>query len=164
MTKLLLLVGLLLAVSTAPAVAAPTLDQKKAEIDRLDFLVGEWVGSGWMQRGPERHEFESHEMIRETLGGLVLLIEGTHTGFSALGVVSAGDSAGHYTMRSWTSEGHGADATARIPAPGTFEWGFERVRYTITVSAAGEWAETGEYRDDSGTWRNFFRMDLKRQP
>lgn len=158
---LLLIAGLLLA---APVAAEMTLEQKKAEIDRLGFLVGEWTGSGHMQRGPERHEFESHETIREAVDGLALLIEGTHTGFSALGVVTAGDSAGVFTMRSWTSEGRSADATARIPAPGVFEWGFDRVRYTITVTDAGAWSEIGEYRLDSGQWMNFFRMDLKRLP
>jgi hypothetical protein len=157
----LALAGLLLA---APVAAEMTLEQKQGEIDRLGFLVGEWTGSGWMQRGPERHEFESRESIREAAGGLVLLIEGTHTGFSALGVVSAADSAGAYAMRSWTSEGRGAEAAARISAPGVFEWGFDRVRYTITVTAAGEWSEIGEYRLDSGQWTNFFRMDLKRTP
>jgi hypothetical protein len=55
---------------------APTSGQR-AETKKLDWLVGQWKGTGWIQMGPQgRKEFTQTETIQGKLDGLVLVIEG----------------------------------------------------------------------------------------
>ena len=47
-------------------------------------------------------------------------------------------------------------------------WGFAvpqagRVRFTITLTQAGEWWEIGEFSRDGATWAKFFEMTLKKK-
>src|SRR5262245_36597358 len=50
---------------------------QRAEMKKLDWLVGQWKGTGWIQMGPQgRKEFAQTETVQSKLDGLVLLIEG----------------------------------------------------------------------------------------
>ena len=141
----------------------PVSIQKEA-MKKLDFLVGQWTGEGWVkQRDGERRTFSSAETIQSKLDGLVLLIEGTHTGFEALALVSYDKTAKQYRWRSFTSDGRGGDVEAKLIGERTLQWGREgRFRYTIKISEGGLWNEVGESSQDGGeTWVQFFEM--KRQ-
>src|SRR5437868_9229556 len=57
--------------------AQPPASGQRAEMKKLDWLVGEWKGAGWIQMGPQgRKEFAITETVQGKLDGLVLLIEG----------------------------------------------------------------------------------------
>ncbi|HEX6158911.1 MAG TPA: hypothetical protein VF111_02015, partial [Thermoanaerobaculia bacterium] len=48
-----------------------------AEMKQLDFLLGEWKGSGWIQMGPGgRESFVQTETVRTKLGGSLVTMDG----------------------------------------------------------------------------------------
>ena len=118
-----------------------------------------------------RSEFTSHENVQAKLGGLLLLVEGTHqregaTVHDALAVVSFDEKSRTYRFRAHTAAGQYTDADARLAEDGALEWSFNtpmgRIRYTIRGADKGEWREIGEFSRDGGEWRKFFEMNLKR--
>jgi hypothetical protein len=165
MKQLLATLVLLLSSSLALAdTAAPPPDPAMA---KLDFLVGEWKGEGWIvTREGKRETFTSTEVIRKKLLGTALVVEGTHTGFEAMAVVTWDAKAQQYRWRSFTSRGAGVDAEARLTGERTLQWfPSPSARYTIVIGDAGQWIETGEYTRDGGTtWTQFFEMKLDRVP
>lgn len=147
---------------------------QRAEMKKLDWLVGHWKGTGWIQMGPQgRQEFTQTETIQGKLDGLVLVIEGEakskedgSTIHTALAFVSYDEPAKTFRWRAFTAEGRQTDAEAKVGAD-TLEWGLQtprgRMRYIIKLNEKGEWFEVGEMTQDGQTWRQFFEMTLQRQ-
>src|SRR6185503_21046740 len=51
---------------------------QRQEMKKLDWFVGHWKGSGWIQMGPQgRREFTQTETVEAKLDGLVLVVEGS---------------------------------------------------------------------------------------
>jgi hypothetical protein len=172
MTKLLCLS--LLWISSVGLVAQ-TAALQRAEMKKLDWLVGQWQGAGWIQMGPQgRKEFTQTENIQTRLDGLVLVIEGLgksktdgSTVHSAMAFVSYDERAKTFRWRAFTAEGRQTDAEAKV-GKNTLEWGFEipnfgRMRYTLKLNEKGEWFEVGEVSQDGQSWRQIFEMTLQRQ-
>jgi hypothetical protein len=146
-----------------------------AEMKKLEWLVGQWKGTGWMLMGPRgRREFTITETVQEKLGGLVLVIEGHgksqadgSTVHNALAFASYDEGAKTFRWRAFTAEGRQTDAEAKVGA-NTLEWGLEipqrgRMRYTIKLTEKGEWFEVGEMTQDGQTWQKIFEMTLQRE-
>ena len=165
----------LLCISSVALLAQTPASSQRAEMKKLEWLVGQWKGAGWMLMGPRgRREFTITETIQEKLDCLVLVIEGlgkskvdgraVHT---ALAFVSYDEGAKTFRWRAFTSEGRQTDAVAKV-GTNTLEWGLEipqrgRMRYTIKLNEKGEWFEVGEMTQDGQTWQKFFEMTLQRQ-
>jgi hypothetical protein len=160
--------------SISQAPPAPDLARHRAEIAKLDWLVGEWEGEGWSQRGPERMRATIVERIERRLDGLALLVEGegrdatdpSQVVHLALGVLSFDEAAGALRLASWTAEGRSVVAEAEATATG-FVWSFAtpgggRVRYTVT-RGENEWSEVGEFSRDGATWMQIHAMTLRRR-
>lgn len=159
------LAGLLLAFSSTAALSEGAAPDHGGAMAKLDFLVGEWRGEGWIvTREGKRETFSSTEVIRRKLHDTALLIEGVHTNFEALAVVTYDPKAGQYRWRSFTSRGGGVDVEAKLTGDRTLEWyPSQTSRYTIRIDDAGQWEEVGEYtRDDGKSWKQFFAMRLTR--
>jgi len=165
----------LLCISSVAALAQTPAAGQRVEMKKLDWLVGHWKGTGWMQMGPQgRKEFTITETIQGKLDGLVLIIEGHgkskedgSTVHTALAFVSYDEGAKTFRWRAFTAEGRQTDAVAKVGA-NTLEWGLEipqrgRMRYTIKLNEKGEWFEVGEMTQDGQTWQKFFEMTLQRQ-
>jgi hypothetical protein len=148
---------------------------QRAEMKKLDWLVGQWKGRGWIQMGPQgRNEFTITETVQSKLDGLVLLIEGHgkskedgSTVHTALALASYDERAKNFRWRAFTAEGRQTDTEAKVGA-NMMEWGAEipprgRMRYTIKLNENGEWFEVGEMTQDGQTWHKFFEMTLQRQ-
>jgi hypothetical protein len=148
---------------------------QRAEMKKLDWLVGQWKGTGWMQMGPKgRREFTIIETVQGKLDGLVLVVEGQGTSkedgssvHTALAFVSYDEQAKTFRWRAFTAEGRATDTEAKVGAD-TLEWGLEigqrgRMRYTIKLNQKGEWFEVGEMTQDGRTWQKFFEMTLGRE-
>jgi hypothetical protein len=144
------------------------------EMKKLDWLVGRWKGTGWIQMGPQgRHEFTQTETIDAKLDGLVLVIEGLgkakedgSTVHAALAFVSYDHRAKTFRWHAFTPEGQ-IDTEARVGTD-TLEWSLQipqrgRMRYTITRNEKGEWFEIGEMSQEDQTWRKFFEMTLRKE-
>lgn len=148
-----------------------------AEMKKLQPLVGEWKGGGWIQMGPSKQEFQSTETVESRLGGVVLMVEGRHHDKAdatrlvhhALGAISYNLRSKEFEFRAYTAAGQSITASARTRDNG-IEWGFTppgsdiKIRYFIRLNDGGEWLETGEMSRDGNTWQPFFEMRLKRQP
>ena len=162
-------------VGTLAAEQPSPKDAQRGEMKKLDWLVGQWQGTGWMQMGPQgRREFTINETIQEKLDGLVLVIEGHGKSLedgravhNALAFVSYDGEAKTYRWRAFTAEGRQTDAVAKVGI-NTLEWGFEipqrgLLRYTVKLNEKGEWFEVGEMSQDGQTWQKVFEMTLQRQ-
>src|SRR5438105_15866911 len=58
---------------------APAAQQEAMK--KLDFLVGQWKGEGWMEFAPgQRRTFQGTEVVHSKLDGLLLTVEGLHRG------------------------------------------------------------------------------------
>jgi hypothetical protein len=168
--RIALFVSLALAVSALGQEAPPDAAAHRAAIAKLDFMVGQWEGSGWDQRGPKRTEFTSKETVRPAAGGTLLLIEGNHKttdgGFDAFGLVAWNETSKAYEFRSYTSEACSGLNDFKVTGERRVEWSFAipqgRVRYTVDMGEADRWVEAGEFSRDGNEWRKFFEMTLKR--
>ena len=173
----LILVSILSAVALVCVFAAdqPTSkDVQRREMKKLDWFVGRWQGTGWIQMGPQgRSEFTQTETIEAKLDGLVLVIEGSakakedgSTVHTALAFVSYDHRANKFRWHAFTPEGQ-IDTEAKVGTD-TLEWTLEipqrgRMRYTITRNEKGEWFEVGEMVDEDQTRHKFFEMTLRKQ-
>ena len=155
----------------------PTAPQRDA-MKKLDFLVGEWTGEGWMEFAPgQRRTFKGTEVLQSKLGGLLLTMDGLHRGqvggkgeevviHSAFAVVSYDDKAKRYRFQAFTGRADHEDAEAKV-TDGQLVWGtkipqFGDVRYTIKLDDNGRWFELGQVFQDGKAWRKFFEMTLER--
>ena len=147
-------------------------DFQQREMKKLDWFIGQWKGTGWIQIGPQgRHEFTQTETIEAKLDGLVLVIEGQgkkdgSTVHSALAFVSYDHHANKFRWHAFTPEGQ-IDTEAKVGTD-TLEWTLEipqrgRMRYTITRNKEGEWLEVGEMIREDQTRHKFFEMTLRKQ-
>ena len=145
---------------------------------KLDFLIGQWKGEGWMEFAPgQRRTFKGNESVQSKLDGLLLAVEGVHYAgagdkgqqvvvHSAFAVVSYDDKAKRYRFQAFTGRGTYEDAEAKV-SDGQLVWGmkipqFGDVRYTIKLDDKGRWLEIGEVSRDGNTWRKYFEMTLQR--
>lgn len=162
-----------------PAVERRVAAQRQA-IAKLAFLAGEWDGMGWIQFGERKIDFLGHERVEPRLDGTLLLVEGLHhekqpdgskgrVVHNAMGIFSFDAEAKTYGFRTYVLRGGGKDAWAKVIADHHVEWGFSdprggAMRYTITLTPAGEWHEIGERSAGDGKpWTKFFEMTLKKR-
>jgi hypothetical protein len=178
-TRLAWVAVLLLTVGAGSSPAQPPAPAAQREaMKKLDFLVGQWKGEGWMEFAPgQRRTFKGTEVVQRKLDGLVLAIEGLHRGQvgdtkeevvvnNAFALVSYDDKAKRYRFQAFTSRGNYEDAEAKV-SEGQLVWGmkvpqFGDVRYTVKRDEKGRWFEVGEVSQDGKEWRKFFEMTLER--
>jgi hypothetical protein len=155
----------------------PAPAAQREAMKKLDFLVGQWKGEGWMEIAGQRRMFKGTEVVQRKLDGLLLAVEGLHRGkvgdkgeegvvHNAFGLVSYDDKAKRYRLQAFTSRGNYEDAEAKV-TEGQLVWGmtipqFGEVRYTIKLDDQGRWFEIGEVSRDGKTWQQFFEMTLQR--
>jgi hypothetical protein len=164
---------LALALLFATETAAPS------PMTAVDFLAGEWDGTGWILMGPQgKATFNQHESIHKAAGGSVVVIEGLGTStdeatkgrvvHQAFAVVSYDAESKQYRWRAWVAGGGEVAVTPEISGK-KLVWGFKDprsgrdIRFTITVTDAGEWHEIGEMVMGEGKAFQFFEMNLKRR-
>src|SRR5436190_3901602 len=161
-------------ISVCAADQPTSKEVQRREMKKLDWFVGHWKGTGWMQMGPqERHEFTQSETIESKLEGLVLVIEGLgkakedgSTVHTALAFVSYDARGNKFRWHAFTPEGQ-MDTEAKV-GNDTLEWTLEipqrgRMRYTITRNEKGEWFEIGEMIQEDQTRHKFFEMTLRKE-
>jgi hypothetical protein len=170
-----LLIGV---VKSSPAQPPAAPAAQREAMKKLDFLVGQWKGEGWMEFAPgQRRTFKGTEVVQSKLDGLLLAVEGLHRGqvgdkreevvvHSAFALVSYDDKAKRYRFQAFTGRGNYEDAEAKV-TDGQLVWGmkvpqFGEVRYTIKLDDKGRWFEIGEVAQGGKEWRKFFEMTLER--
>jgi hypothetical protein len=178
MKKLLMLFYLLLipaaAMAQTPSVSPAT------EMKKLEFLLGEWKGEGWIEMGPGgRKTFKQTESVESKLNGTVAIIEGLGKSklpdsdqevvvHHALAVISFDSTAKKIQFRAFRADGNFIDANVTL-GDKLLTWGFRdpqrnvEIKYTIKLNEAGHWLEVGEFSLDGKTWQKFFQMTLQRK-
>lgn len=155
---------------TVSAQGPTTAEAKKAEMKKLDKMIGQWKGSGWIQQGPKRETFTGTESVQRKVDGLALLIEGRFTNpegkviHETLAALAFDDKANIYKMRTYLISGISGEYDLKLDGDG-YEWGFQTpggtVRYKIAITP-DTWTEGGEFSRDGKTWMKFFEMKLDR--
>jgi len=161
-------------ISVCAADQPTSKEVQRREMKKLDWFVGHWKGTGWIQMGPQgRHEFTQTETIEAKLDGLVLVIEGLgkakedgSTVHTALAFVSYDPRANKFRWHAFTPDGQ-METEAKVGTD-TLEWSLQipkrgQMRYTITRNEKGEWFEIGEMSQEDQTWRKVFEMTLQKQ-
>ncbi len=151
----------------------------EAEMKKLNFLVGDWKGEGWIEMGPGgRSSFKQTETVQSKLNDTVVIVEGLGKGklastgqegivHNALAVISYDSRSRKYQFRAFRADGNFVDAEMTTEGNGLV-WGFREpqrnveIKYTIKLTDAGLWNEVGEFSMDGKTWRKFFEMTLQR--
>lgn len=165
-TLLLLVLALPVWAQTSPSVSTRTTEMKK-----LDYMVGEWKGTGWMERPGARETFAGTETIQSKLGGLALLVEGKFKDkdgkvvHETLAVISYDEKTKNYNFRTYLANGSVGDHELKL-IEGGWQWGTSfpqgQIRFTFKLTDKGEWHEIGEFSQDGKSWRQFLQMDLQR--
>lgn len=156
--------------------APPRPEAQLKAIARLDYMVGNWTGEGWIEFGDRRVAFRGSELVQEKLGGTVLLVEGSffakigpdqrevpvHT---TLGVISFDPKSQTYRFASWLATGMSGEREIKLIEDG-WQWDVKgargTTRYTLRF-ADGEWHEIGERSTDGTAWKPFFEMKLRKK-
>lgn len=156
---------------------ASTVEVRRQAMERLAYMVGDWQGDGWIQRGARRVTFQGGERVQSKLGGLALLVEGSFTSIlpgsdapvpvhTTLGVITYDPESNSHRFRTWLGSGSSGERPIEVLEDG-WRWEMQvdagTIRYTTRFTQAGEWIETGEFSPDGESWREFFGMTLRKQ-
>jgi hypothetical protein len=157
----------------APSVGTQDVPTQQTAMQRLNFMVGFWAGSGWnLTQTGVRQDFRQTEHVKYQVSGLAISVEGEgrdpadlrRVVDSALAVINFNDVTNQYRWEAF-SQGF---ITVATPVVGdhTFQWslvtGGPTIRYSLQFTAT-TWHEIGEVSTDGGqTWHQNFQMDLYR--
>jgi hypothetical protein len=176
MQKRLVLFGWL-CLLTLPAMAQAQMSTAPVEMKKLDFLLGEWQGEGWIEMGPsQRHSFRQTERLQPKAGGSLVLIEGlgvervgdkdvpVHQAFA---VVTYDNQTKRFKLRAWRAAGDEVVTEPEVDERSLI-WGFRdprsgtQIKFTIKLNDKGQWFEIGEASRDGQSWRKFFETTLQK--
>jgi hypothetical protein len=148
-------------------------EEQRAAMAKLDYMVGNWQGTGWIQRGT-RETFTGGENVQRKLDGLALLVEGDFAATDApgrsvhktLGVIYYDPKTRKYRFDTWLAAGSHGEHELELLDDG---WRWEltypggTIRYTMRRGTGGDWFEIGERSPNGTTWSKFFEMTLKKR-
>lgn len=175
---LLLMLPVALHAQTQTQTPAVATTPQSSEMKKLDFLVGQWKGTGYIEFGPgQRRTFTETENVQSKLDGVVLLIEGLGKGktaasqeevtiHNAFAFASYDRDAKVFRWRAFRADGSSMDTNATV-SENALVWGFHdpragEMRFTIKLNDKKQWFEVGEFSRDGNTWQKFFEMTLDR--
>lgn len=179
----------LLAACLAAALAPGALDAQAmvradsvtlAAMRRLEFLIGDWQGTGTLQRGPGN---SSTSNVRESahwrLDGAGILVQGHGTAqieaggpevtvHDALAVITYDKANQRYRFQAWRGDGEPMSPNLEV-GDRRMVWSFQdprgfTIRFTMQLTPEGRWNEVGEASRDGTTWFKFMEMNLDRVP
>jgi hypothetical protein len=170
-----LLFTLIVSPVLAQPVHAPNVEEQRAAMKHLSFLVGNWSGHARMQRAQgDALELAQTENAKYKLDGLVLLIEGTGRTVSdskavlqALATISYDDEAKLYRMRAYNN-GRYMETEVKLAESGKgLLWGFTfgqiKTSTILAINDKGEWTEDGEIAIGAQPPRKFLELTVRRE-
>lgn len=168
--KILFAIFILLAGFTGISAQENSTELQRTEMKKLESMVGQWKGSGWIQQGAKRETFTGTETVQRKIDGLALLVEGKFANpegkiiHETLAVLAFSPKDTKYRFRTYLASGMSGEHDFKL-VEGGFEWGFSfpngTIRYTIKT-ANDVWSEIGEYSKDGKTWMKIFEMNLQK--
>lgn len=166
MKTILIFIAVILISTTGISQYSDTDSISKAKIQELEFMVGDWKGTGWMMGKNGKSEFEQTEEIRFKLDSTAILIEGKGLSkgkviHDALAILTYNKTDDNYLFRSYLPSGLNAEFKAEVIDRKLYWYPSEKVRYIIWKNKNEQWYETGEYKQGNN-WSQFFEMTLDR--
>lgn len=140
------------------------------EMKPIEFLVGAWKGTGWVQTREGKQEFTINEKVESKLNGSVFLVEGIgkasdgHIAHHALAFFHFDKQKNEFRIKAFRKDGGYVDAKGEMKE-GKFIWGFDqpqagKVRFTLHLNDRNQWVEIGEFSRDGNQWMKFMEMTL----
>jgi hypothetical protein len=172
---LLMQISLFISICALSAKAqAPSPATQIEEMKKINFLIGEWRGEGWVMIGQNNRETARQiETVQSKLGGVTMVIEGLGKStdgkerivHNALAVISYDTKKKVHRVSTYQANGIAIEAEAKV-GNNTLEWGFKNengtIRFTIKLTEKGEWNEVGDFSPDGKNWFKFMEMTLQR--
>jgi len=155
----------------------PTHGEQKAAMSKLKPLVGHWKGTGWIEFGPRRFDFESSEIFAEKASGLAIIVEGLHhmampddkrqVVHDAVAMITFDPKSDRYRFVTQLANGRAGTYHATFTKDGDFQWTIPdtpqgKMIYTISFQKDGQCREIGDLVSNSGDRKKFFEMNLRR--
>ncbi|MDR6339399.1 hypothetical protein HNQ91_002450 [Filimonas zeae] len=148
---------------------------RQEKMSKVQFLIGNWDGKGWMLMDGKKEYFNQTEKVTGKLDNAVIIVEGTgtvpETGkviHHALALLSYDAMKKQYRWTSATTRvGNMLDVVPEVE-DNKFVWMINspvagKIKYTITLDN-GDWLEKGEISKDGGqTWVHYFEMRLQKK-
>ena len=138
--------------------------QKAEKMGKLDFMVGEWEGTGWADRGGQRSEFKSYELVEKKAGGTVLVVTGRHwieipgrdpmVVHDACGLISWDPKLKGFTMTAHLANG--------LTAPHEIVEGEMSYKWTNTMPDGSVTEYEATFTEDTWVEKGFSMIDGKR--
>jgi len=169
-----MLIALLLLMHSSSILAKYTSKDSQDAMNKINFLIGKWQGSGWiLKQNKEKSIFNQTEIVEWKLDKSTILIEGqgrdvdsneiTH---HALAVISWQNKLNKYRFSSTLANGRDGLFEGYTNDKGQFVWvmnsEYGKRRFIIEINANEEWFEVGEFSKDGESWFQFFEMTLKK--
>lgn len=145
----------------------------KAAILKLEPLVGQWKGEGWLQTGSSKRVFQQSEIIALKANNTLLQIEGLgkdelgQTVHQAYAVISFDSDKSVYQMLAVRADGKVIYPELKVTETGMLEWGFDvgnggRVKFNIEIKD-DTWHETGAFTSNGTSWIPFLEIKLTKE-
>lgn len=164
------MVTLVAFIALAPLQSAQTNPTVEA-MKKIEWMVGDWVGTGWQESGGKRTEYKAHEIIEKKAGGAVIVDTLKHwigdeakpekVVFEGFGVFRYDENAKTYEFVDHFATGGVQKNTFQLvdgKLVSTLEAGI-----TLEVSVKdGVWTEVAT-REVNGKKTPFFGLSMKRQ-
>ncbi|PZX53156.1 hypothetical protein [Algoriphagus chordae] len=155
-------------VSSGYGQSSETDSAAQSQVKQLEFLVGEWQGSGWMM-GQDRvkRTFDQTEKVMFKLDSTAILIEGMGKSdgkivHNALAILTANGESNHFDFQSYLPSGQKGTFKSELKEEVFYWYPTESVRYIIRINDKGQWHEIGEFNQGEN-WYTFFEMTLDKK-
>jgi len=146
-------------------------------LDKLNVMIGEWEGTGWMMTRNGKENTEITEKVEYKLENDMMVVEGLGTKtdsitketkivHEAFGIVFF-DSKSNSLMINAYKKGEFIQSKILLIEEKIIQWNMEipnqgKVRFTVDFSTKNKWIEFGEFSRDGINWMKFLEMNLDR--
>lgn len=147
----------------------------KATIDKLDFMIGEWEGNGWMMTRNGKENAKINEKVQYKLENDIMVVEGLGTKtdsitneqkivHNAFGIIFF-DTKANSLMIDAYKEGESIQSKIEFIEEKIIQWKMDipnqgKVKFTVDFSTNNKWIEIGEFSRDGENWMKFLEMNL----
>jgi len=176
--KKLTLITLILIIGINFSQAQNDSTATKLSVEKLDFMVGEWEGTGWMMTRNGKEQSIIKEKAEFKLDKSIIVVEGLGTKtdtitnevkiiHNAFGIIFFDSKNNKLSMNAYKN-GESTQSEIEFIKDKVFQWKMEipnsgKVRFTVDFSIDDKWTEIGEFSRDGINWMQFLGMELTRK-
>lgn len=149
--------------------------KKIVSIHKLDFMIGEWEGNGWMMTRNGKEIAKIKEKVEYKLEKDIIVVEGLGTKtdsitnekkivHNALGIIFF-DAKTNSLMIDAYKKGESIQSKIEFIEDKIIQWKMDipnqgKVKFTVDFSTDKKWIEIGEFSRDGENWMKFLEMNL----